>query len=84
MIQNEQIITKWAPVLLKMELDNLLWKDDNHIQVKKLWEYVKAQNLQDPKDKRVIRADDKLRPVFGKDSVNMFELAGIVGKHLTP
>ena len=50
--------------------------------VKKLWEYVKAQNLQDPKDKRVIRADDKLRPVFGKDSVNMFELAGIVGKHL--
>jgi hypothetical protein len=30
------------------------------------------------------RADDKLRPVFGKDSVNMFELAGIVGKHLTP
>ena len=40
MIQNEQIITKWAPVLLKMELDNLLWKDDNHIQVKKLWEYL--------------------------------------------
>lgn len=40
MIQNEQIITKWASSLLKMELDNLLWKDDNHIQVKKLWEYL--------------------------------------------
>ena len=40
MIQNEQNITKWAPSLLKMELDNLLWKDDNHIQVKKLWEYL--------------------------------------------
>lgn len=40
MIQNEQIITKWAPTLLKMELDNLLWKDDNHIQIKKLWEYL--------------------------------------------
>jgi hypothetical protein len=40
MIQNEQIITKWAPSLLKMELDNLLWKDDDHIQVKKLWEYL--------------------------------------------
>ena len=40
MIQNEQIITKWAPALLKMELDNLLWKDDKHIQVKKLWEYL--------------------------------------------
>lgn len=38
MIQNEQVITTWAPTLLKMELDNLLWKDDNHIQVKKLWE----------------------------------------------
>ena len=36
--QSEQIITKWAPTLLKMELDNLLWKNDNHIQVKKLWE----------------------------------------------
>ena len=40
MRQNEQIITKWAPSLLKMELDNLLWRDDNHIQVKKLWEYL--------------------------------------------
>lgn len=37
---NKQIITKWAPSLLKMELDNLLWKDDNHIQIKKLWEYL--------------------------------------------
>lgn len=40
MLQNEQIIVKWAPALLKMELDNLLWKDNNHIQVKKLWEYL--------------------------------------------
>lgn len=40
MLQNEQIITKWAPSLLKMELDNLLWREDNHIQVKKLWEYL--------------------------------------------
>ena len=40
MLQNEQIITKWAPALLKMELDNLLWKEDDHIQVKKLWEYL--------------------------------------------
>ncbi len=40
MLQNEQVIVKWAPSLLKMELDNLLWKDDDHIQVKKLWEYL--------------------------------------------
>ncbi len=40
MQQNEQVITKWAPSLLKMELDNLLWRDDEHIQVKKLWDYL--------------------------------------------
>lgn len=40
MLQNEQVIKKWAPSLLKHELDNLLWKDENHIQVKKLWEYL--------------------------------------------
>ncbi len=40
MIQSEQVITKWAPALLKMELDELLWKDSNDIQIKKLWEYL--------------------------------------------
>jgi DNA topoisomerase-3 len=41
-----------------------------------------AHNLQDPKDKRTILADDKLRAVFGKDSIGMFELAGVLGQHL--
>ena len=50
--------------------------------VKKMWEYIKAHNLQDPKDKRTIIADDKLRAVFGKGSAGMFELAGILGQHL--
>ncbi|GAB2541169.1 DNA topoisomerase III [Simplicispira piscis] len=50
--------------------------------VKKMWEYIKAHNLQDPKDKRTIVADDRLRAVFGKDSAGMFELAGILGNHL--
>ena len=40
MIQSEQIITNWAPALLQMCLDDLLWKDSNDIQVKKLWEYL--------------------------------------------
>ena len=43
---------------------------------------IKAHNLQDPKDKRTIVADDKLRAVFGKDRIGMFELAGILGQHL--
>ena len=50
--------------------------------MKKLWDYIKSHNLQDPKDKRVIRADAKLRAVFGADSVGMMQLAGIAGKHL--
>jgi DNA topoisomerase III len=52
--------------------------------VKKLWDYIKAHNLQDAKDKRSINADAKLLPVFGKPQVTMFEIAGIVGKHLIP
>lgn len=51
--------------------------------IKKLWDYIKANGLQDAKDKRAINADDKLQKVFGKPQVTMFELAGIVGKHLS-
>ena len=40
MLQSEQIITTWAPALLKMSLDELLWKDFNDIAIKKLWEYL--------------------------------------------
>ena len=40
MRQNEQIITKWAPALLKMELDNVLWPSLTHIQIKTLWDYL--------------------------------------------
>ncbi len=50
--------------------------------IKKLWDYIKAENLQDTANKRAINADAKLLPVFGKPQVTMFELAGIVGKHL--
>jgi DNA topoisomerase III len=50
--------------------------------VKKLWDYIKANGLQDAKDKRSINADAKLLAVFGKPQVTMFELAGIVGRHL--
>ena len=50
--------------------------------IKKLWDYIKANNLQDAVNKRNINADVKLLAVFGKPQVTMFELAGIVGKHL--
>ena len=51
--------------------------------IKKLWDYIKAEKLQDAANKRAINADAKLLPVFGKAQVTMFELAGIVGKHLS-
>ena len=50
--------------------------------IKKVWDYVKAHGLQDSVNKRAINADAKLLPVFGKPQITMFELAGIVGKHL--
>jgi DNA topoisomerase III len=51
--------------------------------IKKLWDYIKANGLQDAANKRNINADAKLLAVFGKPQVTMFELAGIVGKHLS-
>jgi upstream activation factor subunit UAF30 len=50
--------------------------------VKKLWDYIKAKNLQDKVNKRLINADEKLRAVFGKAQVSMFEMAGLIGKHV--
>ena len=50
---------------------------------KKLWAYIKKNGLQDTKNKRMIKADDKLKTVFGgKSTVNMFEMTKLVGKHL--
>jgi upstream activation factor subunit UAF30 len=50
---------------------------------KKLWAYIKKNGLQDPKNRRMIKADAALKPVFGgKATVNMFEMTKLVGKHL--
>ncbi|MCA9388540.1 hypothetical protein KC644_02135 [Candidatus Berkelbacteria bacterium] len=51
---------------------------------KKIWAYIKENNLQDPENKRNIVADEKLKAVFdGKDVVNMFEMTKLVSAHLT-
>ena len=50
--------------------------------VKKLWQYIKKHNLQDSKNRRNINADAKLKTVFGKAQVNMFEMTKLVSKHL--
>ncbi len=50
--------------------------------VSKVWEYIKAHKLQNPDDGREIIADDKLRKVFGKDKVTMFEMNKFLAQHL--
>lgn len=50
--------------------------------VKKIWEYVKARDLQDPNDKRQIRCDDAMRAVFKQDRVHMFTMNKILGQNL--
>lgn len=51
--------------------------------VKKIWDYIKKNNLQDKKNKRMINADPKLKPVFGgKDQISMFELAKLVNDQI--
>jgi upstream activation factor subunit UAF30 len=50
--------------------------------VKKLWDYIKKNKLQDAKNRRNINADEKLRALFGKSTVSMFEMTKIVSKHL--
>ncbi|MBA3511578.1 SWIB/MDM2 domain-containing protein [Sphingomonas sp.] len=51
--------------------------------VRKIWNHIKKNNLQNPKNKREIVADDKLRPVFGKERVTMFEMNKHLSKHLS-
>lgn len=52
--------------------------------VKKLWEHIKANDLQDPKDKRQIICDDKMQAVFKQSKVDMFKMNKDIGSHLYP
>ena len=50
--------------------------------IKKMWDYIKAKGLQDKVNKRNINADATLLKLFGKNQVTIFELAGIISKHV--
>jgi chromatin remodeling complex protein RSC6 len=50
--------------------------------VSKMWDYIRSNNLQNPENKREIVADDKLKKVFGKDRVSMFEMNKHISKHV--
>jgi chromatin remodeling complex protein RSC6 len=49
---------------------------------KKIWDYIKEKDLQNPSNKRNVLADDKLRAIFSKDEVTMFEMTKLVNAHL--
>ena len=49
---------------------------------KKIWAHIKEHNLQNPKNKREILADDKLQPIFGVDKLDMFQMTKALNKHL--
>ena len=50
--------------------------------VSKVWDYIKSHKLQNPQNRREILADDKLKKVFGKDKVTMFEMTKHLAQHL--
>ena len=72
------------PVTLSGDLEALIGKGPmTRAQVtSKVWEYIKANNLQDSKDKRQINPDAKLGAVIGKDQISMFKMTAAVSKHL--
>jgi upstream activation factor subunit UAF30 len=49
---------------------------------KKVWEHIKGNNLQNPENKRQIIADEKLRPIFGGEKLDMFQMTKAINKHL--
>jgi upstream activation factor subunit UAF30 len=50
--------------------------------VSRVWDYIKQRHLQNPENRREILADDKLKPIFGKDKVTMFEMNRYLAQHL--
>ncbi|ANK14191.1 SWIB/MDM2 domain-containing protein [Erythrobacter neustonensis] len=72
------------PVTLSGDLEAVIGKGPmTRAQVtSKVWEYIKANDLQDAKDKRQINPDDKLGAVIGKDQISMFKMTAAVSKHL--
>ncbi|PZO69949.1 MAG: hypothetical protein DI636_06480 [Pelagerythrobacter marensis] len=73
------------PVTVSGDLEGVIGKGPmTRAQVTaKVWEYIKANNLQDSKDKRMINPDAKLGSVIGKDQISMFKMTAAVSKHLS-
>ena len=74
------------PMKLSDELQAIVGEDSlpRGQVMKKVWKYIKDNDLQNPDNKRNIFADDKLRPIFnGQDEITMFEMTKLVSQHMT-
>lgn len=73
-----------APVQPSPELGAVVGNDKlpRSQVISKVWDYIKSNNLQNPENKREIMADDKLKKVFGKDKVTMFEMNKYISAHV--
>lgn len=73
------------PVNLSSELEAVVGKGPmtRADVTKKVWDHIKANDLQDSKDKRMINPDAKLGAVIGKDQISMFKMTGAVSKHMS-
>lgn len=73
-----------APVQPSEELGAVVGNDKlpRSQVISKVWDYIKSNNLQNPENKREIVADDKLKKVFGKDKVTMFEMNKYISQHV--
>lgn len=73
-----------APVQPSAELGAVVGNDKlpRSQVISKVWDYIKSNNLQNPENKREIMADDKLKKVFGKDKVTMFEMNKHISAHV--
>jgi len=73
-----------APVTPSEDLAAIVGKADlpRSEVVKKVWDYIKKNDLQNPENRREILADDKLEPIFGKKKVTMFEMNKYLAQHL--
>ena len=73
-----------APVQPSAELGAVVGNDKlpRSQVISKVWDYIKSNNLQNPENKREILADDKLKKVFGKDKVTMFEMNKHIAAHV--
>lgn len=72
------------PVRLSKELAAIVGGDamPRTEVTKKVWEYIKAHDLQNPQNRREIKADGKLREILGKDKVTMFEMNSLLNRHM--